>query len=139
MTLDHVWFWVGDMDRAVAFYERTLGLRVLRRDGDVWAELDAGGVRLGLHVAGDRREPASGGTVVLRVDDLDLARAALEGRGVRFDDHVGEVEGRARFASFADPDGNRLQLIEYAAGGLGAHGPSAEARAVAHRSEPGVG
>jgi catechol 2,3-dioxygenase-like lactoylglutathione lyase family enzyme len=62
------------------------------------------------------RELPHGGTVVLRVDDLDLARAGLEGRGVRFDDHVGEVDGRARFASFADPDGNRLQLIEYAGG-----------------------
>jgi len=115
-ALDHVWFWVGDMDRALAFYEGTVGMPVLRRDGDVWAELDAGGVRLGLHGAGDLRELPEGGTVVLRVDDLDLARAALEARGVRFDDHVGEVEGRARFASFEDPDGNRLQLIEYVGG-----------------------
>ena len=30
-----------------------------------------------------------------------------------FDAHVGEVEGRARFASFEDPDGNSLQIIEY--------------------------
>jgi catechol 2,3-dioxygenase-like lactoylglutathione lyase family enzyme len=117
-ALDHVWFWVADMDRAVAFYEATVGLKLLRRDGDVWAELDAGGIRLGLHGAGDRRAPPPGGTVVLRVDDLDLARAGLEGRGVRFDEHVGEVEGRARFASFEDPDGNRLQLIEYVGEGV---------------------
>ncbi|HEX6230617.1 MAG TPA: VOC family protein [Actinomycetota bacterium] len=115
-ALDHVWFWVGDMGRAVAFYEGTVGLALLRRDGDVWAELDAGGVRLGLHGAGDGRAMPAGGTVVLRVDDLDLARTALERRGVRFDDHVGEIDGRARFASFADPDGNRLQLIEYVGG-----------------------
>jgi hypothetical protein len=51
--------------------------------------------------------------VVLRVRDLDAARLALEGRGVVFDAHVGEVEGRARFCSFTDPDGNALQLIEY--------------------------
>lgn len=112
-VLDHVWFWVSDLDRAVAFYRDSVGLSLLRRDGDEWAELDAGGIRLGLHGAGERRELPEGGTVVLRVGDLDLARTALEERGVRFDDHVGEVEGRARFASFADPDGNRLQLIEY--------------------------
>lgn len=112
-VLDHVWFWVGDMDRAVSFYRETVGLPLLRRDGDVWAELDAGGVRLGLHGATDARELPPGGTVVLRVEDLDLSRAVLEGRGVRFEGQVGEVERRARFASFADPDGNRLQLIEY--------------------------
>jgi hypothetical protein len=55
--------------------------------------------------------------VVLRVEDLDLARTALEARGVRFHDHVGEVEGRLRFASFEDPDGNSLQIIEYVGGG----------------------
>ncbi|MGH2635814.1 MAG: VOC family protein [Actinomycetota bacterium] len=116
-ALDHVWFWVRDMDRALEFYEGTVGLRLLRRDGDDWAELDAGGARLGLHGAGERPDPPPGGTVVLRVDDLDLSRASLEDKGVGFHDHVGEVEGRLRFASFEDPDGNRLQIIEYTGGG----------------------
>jgi catechol 2,3-dioxygenase-like lactoylglutathione lyase family enzyme len=112
-ALDHVWFWVRDMDRALGFYEDAVGLTLIRRDGDDWAELDAGGARLGLHAAGERADPPRGGTVVLRVDDLDLSRAALEGKGVRFAEHVGEVEGRLRFASFEDPDGNSLQIIEY--------------------------
>ena len=30
-----------------------------------------------------------------------------------FDDYVGEVEGFARFATFRDPDGNPVQIIEY--------------------------
>jgi predicted enzyme related to lactoylglutathione lyase len=115
--LDHVWFWVRDLGTAVAFYEDVVGLKLLRRDGDDWAELDAGGARLGLHGAGERADPPHGGTVVLRVEDLDLARTTLEARGVRFHDHVGEVEGRLRFASFEDPDGNSLQIIEYAGGG----------------------
>ena len=51
--------------------------------------------------------------MVLCVDDLDASKLALEGRGVVFDAYVGEVEGLARFASFADPDGNGLQIIEY--------------------------
>ena len=36
-------------------------------------------------------------------------------RGVAFDDYVGEVEGLARFATFRDPDGNPVQIIEYTA------------------------
>ena len=34
-------------------------------------------------------------------------------RGAVFDEHVGEVEGYARFAMFRDPDGNPVQIIEY--------------------------
>lgn len=116
-TVDHVWFWTRDMGRAIAFYADVVGLELLRRHGDDWAEFDAGPVRLGLHGAAGRPELPGGGTVVLRVDDLDASKAALEGRGVSFDAHVGEVEGRARFASFADPDGNALQIIEYVGGG----------------------
>jgi hypothetical protein len=28
-------------------------------------------------------------------------------------DHEGDVQGYARFASFRDPEGNTLQIIEY--------------------------
>lgn len=108
--VEHVWFWIADLDRAIAFYTDVLGLRLVRRDGDEWAELDAGPIRLALHAgAGDGREP--GGTVVFEVDDLDATRFAMETRGASFGDH-GEVDGIARFASFTDPDGNRMQLIE---------------------------
>jgi predicted enzyme related to lactoylglutathione lyase len=35
---------------------------------------------------------------------------------VTFDGHLGEVPGVGRYASFADPDGNSLQLFEYVEG-----------------------
>ena len=47
--LDHVYYWVRDMDAAVAFYGDVLDLTLLRRDGNEWAEFDAGPVRLALH------------------------------------------------------------------------------------------
>jgi predicted enzyme related to lactoylglutathione lyase len=113
-AVDHVWFWVTDMDRAVAFYRDALGLEVRMRHDDRWAELDAGTIRIGLHGAIDGRPTTQGGTAVFLVEDLDSATAALRERGVVFDDHLGEVPGYARYASFADPDGNAMQLIEYA-------------------------
>ena len=110
--MEQVWFWVADMDRAIDFYTRALELRLLSRHGADWAELEAGAVRLALHGgASEERQP--GGTVVFEVDDLDASRFAMEMRGVVFDEHVGEVDGVARFASFTDPDGNRLQIIEH--------------------------
>jgi predicted enzyme related to lactoylglutathione lyase len=109
--LDHVYYWVRDMDVAVAFYRDVVGLPLARRAGNEWAEFDAGPVRLALHGSEDAQP--GGGTAVFRVDDLDAARWQLEQRGARFDEHVGEVEGFARFATFRDPDANAIQLIEY--------------------------
>jgi catechol 2,3-dioxygenase-like lactoylglutathione lyase family enzyme len=112
-SLDHVYYWVSDMDRAVSFYRDTLGLPLVRQDGPSWAAFDAGGMTLALHgnVDGRALEPG-GATAVFDVEDLDVAQALLAARGVSFD-HEGDVTGYARFASFRDPDGNTLQLIEY--------------------------
>ncbi|MDP9184859.1 MAG: VOC family protein [Actinomycetota bacterium] len=115
MIVDHIYYWTRDMGRALTFYTEVVGLPLLRREGDEWAELDGGPIRLALHGA-DGDHPASG-TVVLRVDDLDATRWTLEQRGASFDSYVGEVEGYARFATFRDPDGNPVQIIEYAGGG----------------------
>ena len=110
--IDHVYYWTRDMDAAVAFYRDAVGLPLVRREGAEWAEFDGGsGVRFALH--GTEDETPGAGTVVLRVDDLEQARRTLEERGVTFDAYVGEVGGSARFATFRDPDGNPVQLIEY--------------------------
>ena len=112
LSLDHVYYWTRDMDRAVAFYADVLGLPLAHRSGDGWAEFVAGPVKLALHGTDEADLPA-GGTVVFRVDDLDAARWTLERRGVVFDGHESEVPGVGRFTTFHDPDGNPIQLIEY--------------------------
>jgi catechol 2,3-dioxygenase-like lactoylglutathione lyase family enzyme len=112
MGVDHVYYWTRDMDRAVAFYSEVLGLELSYRAGNGWAEFRAGPIRLALHGT-DEAELPPGGTVVFRVEDLDAARWALEQRGVEFDGHEAEVPGVGRFATFHDPDGNPVQLIEY--------------------------
>ena len=112
MIVDHVYYWTRDMDRAVAFYSDVVGLVLVRREGGEWAEFEAGPIRFALHGTEDG-SPASG-TIVLRVDDLEAARWSLEERGVAFGAYVGEVPGYARFATFRDPDGNPVQIIEYA-------------------------
>ncbi|HEX6207043.1 MAG TPA: VOC family protein [Actinomycetota bacterium] len=115
--LDHVYYWTQDMDRAVKFYRDVLGLELIRREGSSWAEFETGTIRIALHGAVEGRPAEAGGaTAVFEVDDLDATRAALEESGVELLDHMGEVEGYARFASFLDPDGNTVQVIEYAKG-----------------------
>jgi catechol 2,3-dioxygenase-like lactoylglutathione lyase family enzyme len=110
--IDHVYHWTRDMERAVTFYRDVLGLPLANRAGNEWAEFQAGPVRLALHGTEEPSLPASG-TVVFKVNDLDEARWALQERGVVFDGEESEVAGLARFATFHDPDGNPMQLIEY--------------------------
>ena len=110
--IDHVYYWTRDLDAGVAFYRDVVGLELVRRAGNEWAEFDAGSIRFALHGTEEETLPP-GGTIVLRVADLDDARLVLEGRGAVFDAFVGEVEGFARFATFRDHDGNPVQIIAY--------------------------
>jgi catechol 2,3-dioxygenase-like lactoylglutathione lyase family enzyme len=112
--IDYVYYWTAEMDRAVAFYRDVIGLTLVRQDGSQWAEFATEPVRFALHGATEGHPVRSGGAAVMfRVDDLDRARRTLQEKGVEFDEHSGEVEGFVRFATFRDPDGNRVELIEH--------------------------
>ena len=60
------------MGAAVAFYRDVVGLTLVRREGDEWAEFEAGPVRLALHGTDDALPAAA--PVVFRVDDLEATR-----------------------------------------------------------------
>src|SRR4249920_84264 len=93
---DLVYFFVSDMDRAVAFYRDVLELELGYRSGEEWAQLGAGSVQVGLHGAGSG-PVRQGGTLAFTVADLDAAKVKLVARCVEFN----------------DPDGNVLALFEY--------------------------
>lgn len=112
---------VSDVDRAIAFYVDALGFTkdvdVQPADGVrvVQVTPEGSGCSIGFGTGLDvyRGEPGSVRGLHLVVEDLDATRAELVGRGVE----VGEVHdfgGGVRGASFADPDGNTLELQEMA-------------------------
>jgi len=102
-----------DLERSVAFYGDTLGLRrttyVPERN---FAEFDTHTVTLSI-VDPERMGIGSfernANHVALQVDDVAAARATLEERGVEF---MGDIfdTGVCHMAFFADPDGNALML-----------------------------
>ena len=105
-----VWVPVSDMDRAIGFYSDLLGLDV-QRDGDDWAEVDAGGLTIGLN-ARETATAGSGGGAVISFqpdDDIDSEVSRLREAGVEF---TGEISDHpwGRIAPFRDSGGNDLQF-----------------------------
>ena len=112
-NVDSVLLWSSDMARSIAWYRDVLGLETRFQHGD-FAVLGAGNITLALH-AGEGVESGPegrrfGAMPVLGVADYAAAKAELEAKGVHFG-----FENRspnAVFGSFADPDGNTLQIIQ---------------------------
>jgi predicted enzyme related to lactoylglutathione lyase len=102
-----------DLERAVAFYGGTLGLRCsVDKPENHFAEFETGTVTLSvLDPVGMGIGPFNRNTnhIALRVDDVHAARQELEGRGVQF---MGDVfdTGVCHMAFFTDPDGNVFML-----------------------------
>ena len=102
-----------DLERAVAFYGTTLGLRrsMYRLDRN-FAEFETGTVTLSVldpERMGVGSFQRNANHVALQVEDVAAARAELEARGVTF---MGDIfdTGVCHMAFFADPDGNALML-----------------------------
>jgi len=114
---------VTDLDRAVEFYTKTLGLKAGFRAGNHWAQVEVEGLVIGLHPVEGGWGPAPGtaGSIQLglQVDrPLDGIVRDLTTRGVVFDGPIVDDEP-VRLAFFRDPDGNSLYFTEYAGGGSG--------------------
>src|ERR1700730_3141162 len=104
--IGNVFYRVPDMDAAVGFYTRVLGLGLKFRDGDHWAAFDVGGATLALE--GGAPGGPGGATVSLRVDDLDGLVFDLRSAGA----NVGDItlSAHERSARLTDPFGNELVL-----------------------------
>jgi predicted enzyme related to lactoylglutathione lyase len=100
---------VADFKAAFGWYGRLFGRSadvVVKDDEVMWRIADAAW----LYVVADAGR-AGHGLVTISVADLDDAITDIEGRGLR-SEAVETIAGAGRKASIADPDGNRIALIE---------------------------
>lgn len=110
LAIGCVYYMVKDMDRAVRFYTKTLGLPLVVRYGGDWAEVDAGSTRIGLHPTDGKVVPG-GGTVSFYVDDLAGLAKRLGRRGAR----MGPIHEtrQGKMALLEDSEGNSLHFTEF--------------------------
>lgn len=116
MQLWYVNVFVTDLDRAVEFFEKTLGLPLQFAEAQHgYASFDAGPVRLG--VARIDPDDAESRALLGRhtgvgfgVADLEARHAELVGRGVAFPMPPAKQPWGGFMATFEDPDGNVFYL-----------------------------
>jgi catechol 2,3-dioxygenase-like lactoylglutathione lyase family enzyme len=112
--LCRVWdvtFTVSDLEQAADFYGQVLELPK-KYQFSSYAGFDCGGVEIGL-VPGKPPEDQTGVPLVdFLVLDVDRVYRMLVGKGVRFLKEPNDTAWGGRIALFADPDGNRLQLVQ---------------------------
>ncbi len=103
-----------DLDRALAFYRDTLGMRHLFRAGDM-AFFDCGGIRLMLALPDKPELDHPSSILYFKVADIQEAHAALVARQVRIHEApilVAKLEKHDLWlGSFYDSEGNLLALM----------------------------
>jgi len=102
----------GRFEKAVEFYEHTLGLQKKYRFAD-YAGFDCGGVEIGIKTWGENEPPRAGEPCLnFLVDDVQEMYKSLRNNGVNFINPPKHTRWGGKIALFSDPDGNLIQLTE---------------------------
>ncbi len=113
MQFNLCWYGVSDLEKAKAFYGDVLGMKK-KVEMPGWVEFSdsADGVSVGLNLVPDFQPADGGATAVYRVADLEKERDRLSAKGAKFEGAIRDIPGVVRIATFRDPFGNRLQIMQ---------------------------
>jgi len=108
-----VTFCVSDLDRASRFYEETMGLEK-KYQYSSYVGFECGGVEIGLipKLAEGQKANQPSASVEFLIDDVEKLCSELKGKGVRFVEELHEEPWGGKQATFTDPDGNTLQIVQ---------------------------
>ena len=107
---DCVFYYVRDLEKAIAFYSDILGLKLISKNAVARFDLD--GVLFELVPARHGEVRGCGNArLCLKVEDLSQAVEYLKANGT----HVGEIQKveNGKLVSLNDPDGNEICLWQY--------------------------
>ena len=121
--LGHVAFRTSDIDRTLEFYCEKLGLteafRLNNDDGKPWIVYVRVAEGEFIEFFPTDASPSDGplppvgyAHLCLRVDDIHATRRDLSARGMPIDDEVRKGRSGCLQSWLADPDGNRIELME---------------------------
>jgi catechol 2,3-dioxygenase-like lactoylglutathione lyase family enzyme len=106
-------FYVSDLKRSAGFYEKTLGLEK-KYTYSSYVGFQCGNLEIGLIPKSKTEERAelTSPSVEFLVDDVDKTCKELKDKGVNFIKEPHDEPWGGRQASFTDPDGNVLEIVQ---------------------------
>ncbi|ANE77636.1 lactoylglutathione lyase [Dickeya solani] len=132
MRLLHTMLRVGDLQRAIDFYTKVLGMRLLRTSDNpeykyslafvgYTEESEGAVIELTYNWGVESYEPGTAfGHIALGVDDVAGACERIRQAGGKVTREAGPVKGGTTVIAFVeDPDGYKIELIERSQAGQG--------------------
>jgi catechol 2,3-dioxygenase-like lactoylglutathione lyase family enzyme len=107
-------FTVGDMNRAVDFYEGRLGFHVTFRNGAVFTIVSRDGIEISLAL--DHTGAAGKGACYFKLDGIDAIHDEFLAKGVTMTHPLKTETYGMREFMITDPDGNTLNFGELVRG-----------------------
>ncbi len=126
--VDHFAFLVSDMDKAIDFYQNTLGLKFLSREVDEehgeefsYFQLEGGDLELLKRLDREKgpintpnfEERANSPHLAFTVEDFGEAIQKLKQKNVSFIGKPNEIENKVKWAYFSDPDNNIIEIVHW--------------------------
>ncbi len=106
---------VSDMQRALEFYSKTLGLRVAL-DARTFNHAEVGPdeplAKIGLHATGKQSTERKQSGIVFDTDDIYELHRKLKGKGVVFTLEPTKMPWGGIVADFLDLDNNELEVVQ---------------------------
>ena len=114
--IGYVNIFISDFDRALTFYQETLGLTAVTRDETFgYAAFETEGIRFAFARSDDPALTGRHTGIGWVVDDVEQAAAQLSAAGVEFEMPPTQQPWGGFMAMFKDPDGNVFYLDQAAA------------------------
>jgi predicted enzyme related to lactoylglutathione lyase len=106
---------VSDLNRAMKFYNETLGLRIAL-DARAFSHVEVGPdeplAKIGLSATGQQSSEKRRSGIVLDTDDIFALHRRLKERGVVFTLEPTKMPWGGIVADFLDPDNNELEVVQ---------------------------
>ena len=111
------WIVVSDLEKSLAFFTQTLGLKILNQSDEFgWAELGAeeGETILGVAKGSETNPIAVGSNAVVTftIPNLESGIETIKKAGIKLVGEVIEIPGHVKMQLFQDRDENYMQLVE---------------------------
>jgi catechol 2,3-dioxygenase-like lactoylglutathione lyase family enzyme len=112
-TVWGITFYVSNLKRAAEFYEKTLGLEK-KYEFSSYVGFECGGIEIGLipKIKEKQKVTPLSPSVEFLVDNVEKTYNELKKKGVKFIKELHEEPWGGRQATFTDPDGNILEVVQ---------------------------